>query len=223
MYKLLIVEDDMIITHALEKHLTKWGYDVKIATDFNNVIDTFINYKPELIFLDINSPSFDGYYWCNEIRKLSNIPIVFISSTSEHMNILLATNMGADDFITKPLDLDILSAKVQALLRKSSDSQNALNVLKHRDVTLNLNDATLSYHGQKLELTKNDFRILQLLLKHSGTVVSRNDIMLHLWKNKQFIDDNTLTVNMTRLRKKLSTIGLNRWIITKKGVGYIIL
>ncbi|WP_461817075.1 response regulator transcription factor [Faecalimonas sp.] len=222
MYKLLIVEDDMMIAKILESHLEKWGYEVKCITDFEKVYQTFLDFAPHLVLLDISLPFFNGLHWCGEIRKVSKVPIVFISSASDNMNIVMAINMGADDFVEKPFDLNVITAKIQALLRRAYSFQGSVNVIEHKGVVLNLNDASVSYEEKHLELTKNDYKILQFLLENVGKIVSREEIMVRLWENEEFIDDNTLTVNVTRLRKKLETIGVKEFIITKKGIGYMI-
>lgn len=222
MYKLLIVEDDMMIAKILESHLEKWGYEVKCITDFEKVYQTFLDFEPHLVLLDISLPFFNGFHWCGEIRKVSKVPIVFISSASDNMNIVMAINMGADDFVEKPFDLNVITAKIQALLRRAYSFQGSVNVIEHKGVVLNLNDASVSYEEKHLELTKNDYKILQFLLENVGKIVSREEIMVRLWENEEFIDDNTLTVNVTRLRKKLETIGVKEFIITKKGIGYMI-
>lgn len=220
MYKILIVEDDLTIAKLLKEALTKWKYEVKYITDFQNVLEEFIHYMPQLILLDISLPFFNGYHWCNEIRKISKVPIIFISSTNENMNIIMAINMGGDDFISKPFNLDIIIAKIQALIRRTYSFQGQVNIIEHNGVILSLNDNTLIYDNIKLELTKNDFKILQILFENIDNIVSRNDIIVRLWENDDFIDDNTLTVNITRIRKKLDDIGLKNFIITKKGIGY---
>lgn len=222
MYHILIIEDDLSIAKSLNQVLVSWGYESTYVTDFKQIIETFLTIEPHLILLDISLPFFNGYHWCTEIRKLSNVPIIFISSASENLNIVMAMNMGGDDFISKPFDLGVMVAKIQALLRRTYAFTGQRQILEHHGVLLNLNDASLSYENQKIDLTKNDFKILQLLLENSGKVLSRSDIMTHLWESDQFIDDNTLTVNVTRLRKKIEEIGLVDFIHTKKGIGYYI-
>lgn len=222
MYKLLIVEDDMMIAKILESHLEKWGYKVKCITNFEKVYREFLDFSPQLVLMDISLPFFNGFHWCSEIRKVSKVPMIFISSASDNMNIVMAINMGADDFIEKPFDLNVITAKIQALLRRTYAFQGSVNVIEHKGVVLNLNDASVSYEEKKLELTKNDYKILQILLEKVGKIVSREEMMVRLWENEEFIDDNTLTVNVTRLRKKLETIGIKEFIVTKKGIGYII-
>lgn len=222
MYKILIVEDDKTIADALAQSMGKWGYEAKVIEDFNRVTEEFIAWDPHLILLDITLPFFNGYYWCGQIRKRSNVPIIFLSSASDNMNIVMAMNMGGDDFIAKPFDLSVLVAKVQALLRRTYDFTSEINVLEHNGVMLNLKDTTLLNEDRLVELTKNEFKILQLLMENKGSVVSREQIMVRLWDSDCFIDDNTLTVNMTRLRKKLEEIGVLHFITTKKGLGYMI-
>jgi DNA-binding response OmpR family regulator len=222
MYKIMIIEDDLTIARTISEHLGKWGYDVTFVTDFQNVAEQVIRLEPQLVLLDIVLPFYNGLHWCNEIRKYSKVPIMFLSSASDNMNIVMAMNMGGDDFIAKPFDLHVLTAKVGALLRRTFSFQGQVHVLEHRGIVLNLNDATLSYRNQRIELTKNDFKIVQLLMENAGRVVSRDEMMQRLWESDQFIDDNTLTVNMTRLRKKLADMGLEHWIVTKKGLGYLV-
>jgi len=222
MYNILIIEDDLTIANTLKAHLLKWGYNVEYVRDFKNVTEKFNEYKPHIVLLDVMLPFFNGFHWCNEIRKISKIPIMFISSASDNMNIVMAMNMGGDDFIVKPFDLNVLTAKIGALLRRAYSLQEQVNEIEYKGVLLNLNDTTLTYNDTKIELTKNDYRIMQLLMDNIGKVVLREEIMQHLWESDQFIDDNTLTVNITRLRKKLSEIGLDNFIKTKKGMGYMV-
>ncbi len=222
MYRIFIVEDDAVIAQALAGALTQWGYEVKTAENFQNITEEFTIFQPHLVLMDIGLPFFNGYHWCSEIRRRSKTPIVFISSASDNMNIVMAINMGGDDFITKPFDLNVAVAKVQAMLRRTYDFQGQTNVLEHRGAILNLGDATLEYQGKKIDLTKNEFKILQLLLENKGHTVERDAIMQRLWESESFIDDNTLSVNMTRLRRKLEDLGLGQFILTKKGVGYLI-
>jgi len=222
MYKIIIVEDDITIARTLKEHLSKWNYNVIYVTDFNNIMEKFKEFDPHIVLMDVMLPFFNGFYWCSEIRKISKVPIMFISSAGDNMNIVMAMNMGADDFIVKPFDLNVLTAKIGALLRRAYSLQGHINAIEHDSVVLNLNDTTLIYNGNKIELTKNEYKILQLLMGNIGRIVSRDEIMQHLWNSDQFIDDNTLTVNMTRLRKKLSESGLDNYIKTKKGLGYLV-
>ena len=220
MYKILIVEDDMVIAKGLASHLQQWGYDAVYVEDFKNVKDKFLECDPQLVLLDVILPYFNGFHWCQEIRKVSKVPIVFLSSANDNMNIVMAMNMGGDEFIEKPFDLNVLTAKVQALLRRAYSFQGNVNVLEHEGMLLNLNDASLSYKGEKISLTKNEFRILQMLMENAGKIVARDDIIARLWESDEFIDDNTLTVNVARLRKKLENADMEGRIKTKKGIGY---
>lgn len=222
MYRILIVEDDKVIAKAMNRQMIAWGYETCVTEDFRNIMEHFAEFDPQLVLLDISLPFYNGYHWCTEIRRVSNVPIIFISSNSDNMNIVMAMNMGADDFIAKPFDFNVLIAKIQALLRRTYDFDNDSNLLEHGGVLLNCKDATVTYEGAHLELTKNEFRILQLLMERHGGVVSRETIMQVLWESDSFVDDNTLTVNVTRLRKKLESIGLTDIIKTKKGLGYIL-
>ncbi|MDT9025136.1 response regulator transcription factor [Rossellomorea yichunensis] len=221
--KIMIVEDEEIIRDMLEETILKWGFDVIKTEEFNDVFGQFTNENPQLILLDINLPAFDGFYWCNKIRDVSSVPIIFISSRNTPMDMIMAMNMGGDDYIQKPFDTDVLMAKVNALLRRSYSYINAdANILEHEGVVLNLKDWQLSYEGSASELTKTEFTILKILLQNKGAVVNRTKLMRALWKDESFVDDNTLTVNITRLRKKLADLGKEQFITTKKGEGYII-
>ena len=218
----MIVEDDGNMANAMRTQLTAWGYEVYCVQNFRMVTEEFLTEEPQLVLLDIMLPFFNGYHWCSEIRKHSNVPILFISSASDNMNIIMAMNMGGDDFIAKPFDLNVLSAKVQAILRRTYDLAGTIPVLEHRGAILNLNDMTLHYEGQILNLTRNEFRILQTLLEQKGKVVSRNTLMTRLWEIDSYVEENTLTVNINRLRKKLDELGLKEYITTKVGCGYMI-
>lgn len=222
MYKIFIVEDDTTIAKTISDHLKKWDYTVYTVQNFRNVTEEFVAYGPELVLMDILLPFYNGYHWCTEIRKLSKVPILFLSSANDNMNIVMAMNMGGDDFVEKPFDLNVLTAKIQALLRRTYSFQGQMNVLEQKGVFLNLADATLTYGEERIELTKNDFRILQVLMENAGKIVKRDQLMQRLWESDEFIDDNTLTVNMTRLRRKLEEMGLKDFIKTKKGIGYLI-
>lgn len=222
MYRILIVEDDMGIAEAIKNQAELWDLNAKCVQNFRNVLNDFANYEPHLILMDISLPFFNGYHWCQEIRKVSKVPIIFISSASDNMNIVMAMNMGADDFISKPFDQSVLIAKIQALLRRTYDFGETIPVLEHRGAMLNTGDNTLIYRDQVISLTKNEYRILFTLMKNKGKVVSREKLMEQLWETDSFVDDNTLTVNVTRLRKKLESAGLIRFITTKFGIGYLI-
>ena len=222
MYRLLIVEDDFRIAEAMKEQIKKWDLDAHIVEDFRSVLADFTSYQPHMVLLDISLPFFDGYYWCSEIRKISKVPIIFISSASDNMNIVMAMNMGADDFIAKPFDMNVLVAKMQALLRRVYDFASSVPVLEHRGAFLNTGDDTLIFNDNNIPLTKNEYRILLCLMENKGKVVSREKLMERLWKTEVFIDENTLTVNVNRLRKKLDAAGLENFITTKIGVGYIV-
>ncbi len=220
MYRILLIEDDKIIEEQVRAHLEKWGYQVEGVRDFANVLADFAGFDPQLVLLDIGLPFYNGYYWCSEIRKLSQVPILFLSSASDNMNIVMAMNMGGDDFIAKPFDLDVLSAKIQAILRRTYSFQGQSAVLEYEGVILNLADMSLLYQGRKWELSKNEFKILQILFENAGNAVSRESMMKRLWDSECFVDDNTLTVNVNRLRKKMEEAGLKDLIRTRKNVGY---
>ena len=199
-----------------------WGNDAQYVQDFKNVLETFAEYDPHLVLMDITLPFYNGYHWCSEIRKISNVPVIFISSAADNMNIIMAVNMGGDDFVPKPFDLSVLTAKVQAVLRRTYDLSGKVPVLEHQGAILNLNDASLTYNGEKIDLTKNEFRILQTLMENKGRLVSRDTLMTRLWETDNYIEENTLTVNIARLRRKLDKAGLTDFISTKVGEGYII-
>ena len=222
MYKILIVEDDETIAGGLKTHLEKWNYQTECMTDFKDVMGKFLEFEPQLVLLDIVLPFFNGFHWCQEIRKISKVPIIFLSSVNDNMNIVMAMNMGGDEFIEKPFDLNVVTAKVQAVLRRTYEFRGTADIMEWNVAILNLADATVLYQDQKQELTKNEFKILQMLLENTGKIVSRESIMTRLWDSNEFIDDNTLTVNVARLRKKMEQIGLGGKIITKKGIGYMV-
>lgn len=221
MYKLFIVEDDEGIASEVRNLAVSWAFDVRICDDFRAVTQEFNEYQPHIVLMDIGLPFYNGYHWCSEIRKISNVPVIFISSASDNMNIVMAVNMGADDFIAKPFDGSVLMAKVQALLRRSYDFAAGAPVLSHKGAFLNTGDNTLVYNDKKIELSKNEYRILLCLLENKGKVVSREKLMERLWETDSFVDENTLTVNINRLRKKLDAAGLEKFITTKFGTGYI--
>ena len=222
MQKIMIVEDDEIISSSIEKYLKGWGYDVRNEKEFGEILKKFAEYNPHLILLDISLPYFNGYYWCEEIRKISNVPIIFISSASDNMNIIMAMNQGGDDFIAKPFELGVLLAKVQAILRRTYDFGGQTSLLEHRGAILDIGNATLTYEGKQIDLTKNEYKIMKIMMEQKGKTVSRDNIMMKLWESDSFVDDNTLTVNMTRLRKKLENVGLKDFIETRKGMGYYV-
>lgn len=222
MYRILIIEDDRTIAEAVRKHMESWGYEAHCVEDFKNVLAEFAAFSPQLVLMDITLPFFNGYHWCSQIRQISRVPVIFLSSASDNMNIVMAINMGGDDFVAKPFDLNVLMAKVQAMLRRTYDFGGQTGLFEHRGVILNLSDATVLYYGKKVELTKNEFKILQILMENKGNVVSRDKIMTRLWESDSYVDDNTLTVNVTRLRRKLEEAGVTDFIATKKGIGYLI-
>lgn len=212
----------MGIANAIKVQAESWNFETHIVEDFRNVMAEFTGFQPHIVLLDISLPFFNGYHWCDEIRKISKVPIIFISSAADNMNIVMAVNMGADDFIAKPFDQSVLVAKLQALLRRTYDFSKSVPVLEHRGAFLNTGNNTLTYQNNKIDLTKNEYRILLCLMENKGKVVSREKLMERLWETDCFVDENTLTVNINRLRKKLDSYGLNHFIVTKHGVGYII-
>lgn len=222
LYRLLIVEDDSGIAEAIKVQAEMWELQVHIAKNFRHVLNEFAEYQPHIVLLDITLPFFNGYHWCNEIRKVSKVPIIFISSASDNMNMIMAINMGADDFIAKPFDQSFLMAKIQALLRRTYDFSHSVSILEHRGALLNTDDNTLTYKEEKIDLSKNEYRILLSLMKNKGQIVSREKLMEQLWETDCFVDENTLSVNVNRLRKHLDSIGLNDFITTKFGIGYLI-
>ncbi|MFZ7119324.1 MAG: response regulator transcription factor [Eubacteriaceae bacterium] len=221
MYKVLIIEDDFSICKEINTYLSKWSYVCKIIKDFNNTLDEFVEFNPHLVLLDINLPFFDGFYWCQKIRDLSNIPIIFISSHDTDMDKIMGISLGGDDFITKPFSLNLLTAKIQAILRRTySYIDSSLNILQSGDVILNIDESVVLYNNKRQELTKNEYKILYLLMKNTGKIIKRDTIIEFLWEDESFVDDNTLTVNINRLRKKLNSLGLNNVIVTIKSMGY---
>ena len=220
MHKILLVEDDEVIRQQVKKILEQWDYEVVLVEDFMEVLSLFVKEEPHLVLMDIGLPLFNGYHWCQEIRKVSKVPIMFLSSRDQAMDIVMAINMGGDDFVTKPFDQNVLLAKIQGLLRRSYEFGKDQSLLEYMGVILNLKAMDLVYQGEVVSLTKNEFQILQVLFERSGNIVSREDLMKELWNSDFFIDDNTLSVNVARLRKKLEAVGLKDFIETKKGVGY---
>lgn len=220
MHKILLVEDDEVIRQQVKKMLEQWGYEVVLVEDFMEVLSIFVKVEPHLVLMDIGLPLFNGYHWCQEIRKVSKVPIMFLSSRDQAMDIVMAINMGGDDFVTKPFDQNVLLAKIQGLLRRSYEFGKDQSLLEYMGVILNLKAMDLVYQGEVVSLTKNEFQFLQVLFDHAGNIVSREDLMKELWNSDFFIDDNTLSVNVARLRKKLEAVGLKDFIETKKGVGY---
>lgn len=222
MYRVLLVEDEPGIAQTVCAHLRQWELEAQCVQNFRTVMEEFQAFAPQLVLLDISLPFFNGYYWCKQIRTVSNVPVIFLSSASENMNIVMAMNMGADDFIAKPFDLDVLTAKVQALLRRTYDFAAPEPALTHRGARLQPGDQSLIVNGTALPLSKNEYRILWTLLKSKGTIVSREKLMEALWQTDSFVDENTLSVNVTRLRRKLDSVGLTGFITTKIGCGYLV-
>ena len=220
--KIADIPEDAVIAAAVAKHIGAWGCEVRVAENFADIMAEFTAFEPQLVLLDIALPFYNGYHWCSEIRKVSRVPVMFISSASDSMNIVMAMSMGGDDFVAKPFDLEVLTAKIQALLRRTYDFGAAAPLLECRGAVLDTGDNTLSYQGHSLELIRNEYRILQVLLEHKGNTVSRETLMQKLWETDSFVDENTLTVNMARLRRKLEGMGLEDFIHTKKGMGYLI-
>ena len=222
MYRLLVVEDDEGISREVKKLCETWNFEVLCVSNFRGVLSDFASFEPHIVLMDISLPFFNGFHWCGEIRKISKVPIIFISSASDNMNIVMAVNMGADDFIAKPFDGSVLIAKIQALLRRSYDFVSFAPIIEHRGAMLNTGDGTLTFEGEKISLTKNEYRILLCLTENKGKIVSREKLMEKLWDTDSFIDENTLTVNINRIRKKLAKVGLDGFITTKFGLGYIV-
>lgn len=212
----------MSIAEAVRALAQNWDYEVRLCENFRDVCGEFAAFSPHIVLLDITLPFYNGYHWCTELRRLSSVPIIFISSASDNMNIVMAMNMGADDFIAKPFDGNVLMAKMQALLRRSYDFAGTAPLLSHRGAFLNTNDNTLTVGDERVELSKNEYRILLCLLENKGKVVSREKLMERLWETDSFVDENTLTVNVNRLRKRLDAAGLDGFITTKFGVGYLV-
>ncbi|MDO4466084.1 MAG: response regulator transcription factor [Bacillota bacterium] len=221
-YKILLVEDDLGISQAIKTCIKAWGMDAYSVTDFQQVMREFSNYQPHLVLMDISLPFMNGHYWCQQIRQVSTVPIIFISSTSDNMNIIMAINMGADDFIAKPFDQNVLIAKIQAMLRRSYGMQEKQPILEYAGAILDTSNNSLIYNQEQIELSKNEYRILYILMKEAGSVVSREKLMEALWQTDCFVDENTLSVNVNRLRKKLEKRGLSNFISTKHGIGYVL-
>ena len=222
MYQIFLVEDDPGIAEAIAARAAQWDLRVTAAQDFRNILPEFLALRPHLVLLDIGLPYFNGYHWCAELRRISKVPILFLSSASDNLNMVMAMNLGADDFIAKPFDGDVLIAKMQALLRRAYDFGESVPVLEHRGALLNTGDGTLRFGERMLTLSRNEFRILLCLLENKGRAVSRERLMERLWQTDQFVDENTLTVNVNRLRKKLDALGLPDFIVTRFGVGYLV-
>lgn len=222
MYRIFLVEDDIALANTMKQQLEAYGNDVCLAADFHHIVDDFKMYDPQLVLMDLMLPYRDGYYWCGEIRKISSVPVMFISSASDSMNIVMAISIGGDDFIPKPVDAMVLNAKVQALLRRVYEVTSGSSFISFYGARLSLNDGSIMIGEKRIELTKNEFRILQFLLENRGKIVSRNKLMTKLWQDDCYVEENTLTVNVARLRRKLEENGLKDVVVTKPGSGYLI-
>lgn len=222
MFKIFVVDDSQIISEKLKNELEKWGFEVILAEDFERVFDTFKGEKPDLVVMDIGLPFYDGYFWTRKIRDISNVPIIFLSSKEDTMNKIMAMEMGADDFVSKPFEIDLLLAKIKAILRRAYDYKENLSRLEIRGLILDLKSMDISYGEKSLDLSKNEFKILETLMVNKGNVVSREKLMTSLWSTDIYIDDNTLTVNISRLRKSLAGLGIGDFIKTKQGLGYYV-
>ncbi len=222
MYRIFLVEDDNDIASSVAEAVKAWDYSVHVVSDFHNVMKEFSIVDPHLVIMDISLPFYNGYHWCSKIREISKLPIIFLSSASDNMNQVMAINMGADDFIAKPFDMNVLMAKIQAMLRRSYDFSNDVKLISCRGAVLNIGSNTLEYQGERIEMSKNEYRILYELMSNKGKLVSRSKLMESLWATDDFVDENTLSVNVNRLRKKLESAGLTDFIVTKVGRGYIV-
>lgn len=221
-YKIFLCEDDDGIAKTAAKRLSEWDFEVFRAENYRDIIPDFLEFSPHIALLDISLPFHSGFYWCEEIRKISRCPVMFISSAADNMNIITAMELGADDFVAKPFDMSVLAAKIRALLRRSYDFASAVGIIEHNGVVLNTADAAITVLGERVELTKNEYRILETLLENKGKIVTREELMNRLWETDSFIDENALYVNIARLRKKLDAAGLQGYITTRVGQGYIV-
>lgn len=221
MAAIFIVEDDVKIRNELTKLLQKYGYECFSSDDFFHMTEAVLKQNPQLVLLDINLPVYDGYYICREIRRQSQIPIIIVTSRDSEADELMSMNLGADDFVTKPYNTQILLARIASVLKRAYPSEPA-NTLFHRGLELDLSKSTVRFQGKEVELTKNELRILRLLIRNKGRIIPRDEIMNDLWQSEEFVDDNTLTVNINRLRKKLESIGIEDYLITKRGQGYLV-
>ncbi|WP_321825775.1 response regulator transcription factor [Clostridium butyricum] len=222
MSRIMIIEDNENLKKELIEFLSRYGYDSYGVEDYKNVVNIILNDKPDLVLLDINLPYYDGYFICREIRKNNNIPMIIVTSRDSDMDEIMSINLGADDFITKPYNTQVLLARIGSLLRRTAVG-NVQDILEHKGLKLNINKGEVSYKDRSIDLSKNEFKILSCLIKNKETIVSREDLMDYLWNSDLFIDDNTLSVNVTRLRKKLDDLGFKNGIETKRGLGYILL
>ena len=220
--KILLIEDDQSIFEIVQQRLQQWGFTVEGVKDFQAVMDDYHTFAPNLVMIDIQLPAYDGFHWCREIRAESNVPILFLSSRDHPMDMVMAMQMGADDFVQKPFHMDVLIAKIQAILRRTYDYKEQVNAtIEWQGAIIDYDRALVSYKGMQVELTKNELFILKALLTSAGQIVSRDEMMRKLWDDDRFVNDNTLTVNVNRLRQRLEDIGLVDVIVTKKGLGYM--
>ncbi|WP_326512799.1 response regulator transcription factor [Clostridium intestinale] len=222
MKKILLIEDDLDVARELSLSLRRWDLEVELIDNFNNIVKEFIDKKPSLLLMDINLPFYDGFYWCQKIREHSKVPIIFLSSRDSNMDIIMGMNNGGDDYITKPFSVDVLVSKINALLRRSYDYTSSDSLVYYNDAVLDIERCIFRYNDKEIELTKNEIKILSLLIKNKGKIVSREKLMMLLWNDDEFVSDNTLTVNVTRLRVKIKELGLDDIIKTKKGIGYFV-
>ncbi|MBO7451489.1 MAG: response regulator transcription factor [Clostridiales bacterium] len=222
MYRIFIVEDDEVIAKQMKLHIEKWGFEVAIDSNLENPMEDFSKFNPDLVLLDVNLPFYNGFFRCTKIREVSRVPVIFVSSASDNMNQVMAMNMGGDDFISKPFSLEVLTAKINAILRRSYDFGPTSSIIEHKGAIFVPNESVINVNGERVELTKNENRIMSILLENKSSIVSRKKLMEKLWDDDCFVDENTLNVNVNRLRKKLENAGLSDFITTKKGQGYII-
>ncbi|CZR98531.1 MULTISPECIES: response regulator transcription factor [unclassified Clostridioides] len=224
MYRILLVEDDIDLSKEIALALDKWGFNVELINNFEAVLDEFIDKKPDVVLLDVNLPLYNGFYWCEKIRAISNVPIIFLSSRDSDMDLIMGINNGADDYITKPFSIDILVTKINGIIRRVYNYSDSSSIMYYDELIFDVGGGIIKhkYKDESLELTKNEIKILTLLLKNKNRVVSRESLMMTLWNNDEFVTDNALTVNMNRLRSKVKELGFDDFIKTKKGIGYII-
>lgn len=222
MYKILFVEDDIDLAKETLIALEKWGFKVNLIDNFENIIEEFIYIKPEVVLLDVNLPLYNGFYWCEKIREISNVPIIFLSSRDSDMDLIMGINNGGDDYITKPFSIDVLVTKINAIIRRVYNYNNSNNIIGYKDLIFDIEKGIIKLNNKNIELTKNEIKILTLLLKNKDKVVSRESLMMSLWDSDEFVTDNALTVNINRLRSKIKELGVEDFIKTKKGIGYIV-
>ncbi len=221
MKKLMIIEDSQIIIEELKSLLTRYGYEVITSENFENIIEDIKNENPDLILLDINLPVYDGFYICREVRKNLNIPIIIVTSRDSDIDELMSMNLGADDFVTKPYNTQILLARISAVIKRTYNDSSNTDILTYKDLNLDLSKGIITAFDKSVELSKNEMKILAYLMKNKETIVSRDELMNYMWNSDVYIDDNTLSVNMTRIRKKLEELNLKDYIETRRGLGYI--